>query len=229
MCLRFSFQVYIRMLFINMYCKFKRLFCRTHSTMFWTDFGDNAKIESARMDGTRRMSIVSRNSEPFTNLLHPNDVVIDLNTDIVYFSDGSAGIIGAVTLSGSGGRIVVNQLQDNPQLRRSQPTTSYIRKPRSLSIRHLAEDDQDGDDNTEEAELFWTDPEFKTLTATDLVTSGRTTNGIRKFNLRSMLPRTTPYKPFAVQFVSLNGHKVGGERCHVVAVYALLLVGCAAN
>jgi sugar lactone lactonase YvrE len=179
------------------------------NTMFWTDFGDNAKIESARMDGTRGMSIVSRNSEPFTNLLHPNDVVIDLNTDIVYFSDGSAGIIGAVTLSGSGGRIVVNQLQDNPQLRRSQPTTSYIRKPRSLSIRHLAEDDQDGDDNTEEAELFWTDPEFKTLTATDLVTSGRTTNGIRKFNLRSMLPRTTPYKPFAVQFVSLNGHKVG--------------------
>ena len=79
--------------------------------MFWTDFGDDAKIESARMDGIRRTSIVSRNSELFTNLLHPNDVVIDLNTGIVYFSDGSAGIIGAVTLSGSGGRIVVNQLQ----------------------------------------------------------------------------------------------------------------------
>ena len=78
--------------------------------MFRTDFGDNAKIESARMDSIRKTSIVSRNSEPFTNLFHPNDVVIDLNTDIVYFSDGSAGIIGAaVTLSGSGGRIVVNQ------------------------------------------------------------------------------------------------------------------------
>ena len=186
--------------------------------MFWTDFGNNAKIMSARMDGSKNRSIVSADSEKFSSLLYPNDVVIDLNTDIVYFCDGSAGIIGAVTLSGSGGKIIVNHLRDNPPLRRSQPTSSFIRKPRSLSIRHLAEAHQDGDDNTEQTELFWTDPEFNTLTATDLVTTGRTTSGIVKSNLRSLLPRTTKYKPFAVQFVSLNGHKVGGEQCHAIAV-----------
>ena len=178
--------------------------------MFWTDYGNPPKIESAKMDGTGRNPIVSSNSQPFSNLLYPNDVVVDLNTDLVYFSDGSAGIVGVVTMVGGGGRVIVNE-NDNPQLRRSQPVTRYIHQPRSLSLRHLTQAQQDGNEDTEETELFWTNPEVRTVSAANLVTTGRRTGGIEKFHLRSILPRTTRYKALAVQFVSMNGHKKGGE------------------
>lgn len=163
------------------------------------------------MDGTERTSIVNQ-AGLFRNLRYLNDVVIDLNTEMLYFADGNAGIVGVVSLSGSAGRVIVNRMDDNPQLRQSQPVTSYIRQPRSLSIRHLSETNQDSDRNTEEAQLFWSDPEFHTISATDLVTTGRQTSGVRKLNLRTVLPRKTDYKPFAVQFVSTSGHRVGGEK-----------------
>ena len=166
------------------------------------------------MDGSLRVPVITRGG-PFPNLRHPNDVAIDLNTDMVYFSDSSAGIIGVATLSGNGGRVIVNKMSDNPQLRRSQPTTDYIRKPRSLSIRHLASVHQDNDDDTEESELFWSDPDFNTISVTDLVTTGRRTMGIEKSRLRLLLSKATAYKTYAVQFVSRNGHKDGGEiDCH---------------
>ena len=142
-----------------------------HSIMFWTDYGDHPKIVSARMDATRSRDILSRQSTLF-NLHHPNDVVVDVYTDLVFFSDGARGLIGAVTLAGNSGRVIVNKQVDNPEVRRSEPVTSYIRKPRSLSLRHLARDYQDNDEDTEESVLFWAEPEFSTLSATDLITTG---------------------------------------------------------
>ena len=42
--------------------------------IFWTDFGDNVKIENARMDGTKRMSIVTEPStEPPTTVTSSTD------------------------------------------------------------------------------------------------------------------------------------------------------------
>ena len=126
-----------------------------NSLMFWTDFGDEPKIEIARMDGSTRRPIIGRGSTPFQDFLHPNDVLIDLNTEFVYFCEGSAGIVGVTTLAGNSGQIILDKTVDNPTLRRSQPVTSFIREPRSLSMRHLAPIHQDNDDNTEETELFW--------------------------------------------------------------------------
>ena len=131
-----------------------------HSLMFWTDFGDDPRIETAHMDGSKRRSIISSLSTPFSNLLHPNDVLVDLNTELLYFCDGSAGIVGATTLAGNSGRVLLDKMVDNPALSRSQPVTSYIRQPRSLSMRYLAPAHRDNIANTEETELFWSDPEF---------------------------------------------------------------------
>ena len=43
-----------------------------HSDMFWTDWGDVAKIERAKMDGSNRMTLVD------TNLVWPNGLALDL-------------------------------------------------------------------------------------------------------------------------------------------------------
>ena len=181
----------------------------SHSLMFWTDYGDPPTIERARMDGTGRATIVQR-ADMFQNLDHPNDIAIDFDTELLYFADGAAGIVAAVTFNGNG-RVILNKFRDNPSLRRSQPVTNFIRKPKSLTLRHLSNANRDSDENTEQAELFWSDPEFHGISAVDLVTTGRRTGGIEHSNLRSVLPRTTDYKPMAVQFVSLQGHKPGGE------------------
>ena len=164
------------------------------------------------MNGTSRTAIISRDSAPFSNLQHPNDVVLDLNTDLLYFCDGGAGIIGATTLLGNSGKVVIDAAGDNPDLRRSQPVTNYIRKPWSLTMRHFAASNQDSNPDTDETELFWSDPEFHMMSSTSLVTTGGVTTGIEKSILRNVLQRATQYKPLAVQFVSVNGHKPGG-RC----------------
>ena len=118
----------------------------------------------------------------------------------MYFSDGSRGLIGAVTISGNSGRVIVNRMV----------YTGYIRRPCSMAIRHLDDAHQD-DVDTEETEVFWTDPELRTISAANLVTRGGETEGIRKSNLRSVLSRATDYKPLAVQFVSSDGHRENGE------------------
>lgn len=180
-----------------------------HSVMFWTDFGDIPKVERARMDGTSRTSIISRLSPNFQNLQHPNDVVVDMNTDILYFCDAAAGIIGAATLVGNSGEVIV-QHRDNPGLRRSQSPNSLIREPWSLTLRHFAAGDRDSNPNTEQTELFWSDPEFHMMSSATLITTGRVTSGIEKDHLRNILERLTLYKPLAIQFVVIDGHKPSG-------------------
>ena len=179
------------------------------SVMFWTDFGDTPEIKGARMDGTSPTSIIGRGTEPFSNLRYPNDIAIDFNTNLLYFCEGGSGIIGVTTLTGNNGRILVDKLEDNPHLRRSQPTTRYVQQPRSLSLRHLAPAHRDDDFDTEETELFWADPDIRTITSTDLVTTGGAISSILKTPLRPVLTKTG-YNPLAVQFVSSSGHKPGG-------------------
>ena len=180
-----------------------------YSIMFWTDFGDTPKVEAARMDGSYRYSVISRDTPGFSILGHPNDVIIDFNTNLIYFCDGSAGIIAAATLIGNKGVIVVNRT-DNPLPQRSQPATTYIRQPQSLAMRHLPAEHRDNDTDTDETELFWSDPDLHMVTSTDITTTNRATSGIIKTHLRPLLSSTTLYKPLAVQFVSTNGYKPGG-------------------
>lgn len=173
--------------------------------MFWVDYGQEPRIERAHMDGSERTTIVSRAS-PFSNLRYPNDVVIDFTTEFLYFIDGSAGFIGVVSFSGTG-KIVVPA---------SEP---YIRKPFSLTLRHLSEQYQDGDSETEEATLYWSDRNYYSFARTDIVTRNSRISGIEHMSLRGILPRSTQYPPYGVQFVSMSGHKEGG-------MYVIILHVC---
>ena len=66
--------------------------------MFWTDWGEVAKIERAGMDGdpgTRRV-IVS------TQLFWPNGLTIDYRASRLYWADGKYSYIHSCRLDGSG-------------------------------------------------------------------------------------------------------------------------------
>jgi len=171
------------------------------SIMFWTDYGNDPKIKRARMDGTLETTIFRR-SGSFSNFIHPNDVAIDYNTDFLYFVEGVSGSLSVSTFNGNGRRSLISKDTDS----------SYIKKPRSLTIRHISEQYQDGDQRTEESIVFWSDPDLRKISRADIVTEGGSTANVRRSNLRRVLSRDTEYVPYAVQFVSMHGHREGGER-----------------
>jgi len=172
-----------------------------YSIMFWTDDGNDPKIKRARMDGTLETTIF-RQSGSFSNFIHPNDVAIDYNTDFLYFVEGVSGSLSVSTFNGNGRRSLISKDTDS----------SYIKKPRSLTIRHISEQYQDGDQRTEESIVFWSDPDLRVISRADIVTEGGSTANVRRSNLRWVLPKETEYVPYAVQFVSMHGHREGGER-----------------
>ena len=49
--------------------------------MFWTDYGQNPKIERASLNGEGRTSIVN------SGLVWPNDIVVDFSTNKLYWVD----------------------------------------------------------------------------------------------------------------------------------------------
>ena len=171
------------------------------SIMFWTDYGNDPRIKRARMDGTLETTIFRRSSS-FSNFIHPNDVAIDYNTDFLYFVEGVSGSLSVSTFNGNGRRSLISKDTDS----------SYIKKPRSLTIRHISEQYQDGDQRTEESFVFWSDPDLRVISRADIVTEGRSTANVRRSDLRRVLPKETEYVPYAVQFVSMHGHREGGER-----------------
>ena len=171
------------------------------SIMFWTDYGNDPRIKRARMDGTLETTIFRR-SGSFSNFIHPNDVAIDYNTDFLYFVEGVSGSLSVSTFNGNGRRSLISKDTDS----------SYIKKPRSLTIRHISEQYQDGDQRTEESFVFWSDPDLRVISRADIVTEGRSTANVRRSDLRRVLPKETEYVPYAVQFVSMHGHREGGER-----------------
>lgn len=64
--------------------------------MFWTDWGNNPRVERASMDGTDRRTIVS------TKIFWPNALVLDLPTKRVYFADSKLDYIDFVNYDGTG-------------------------------------------------------------------------------------------------------------------------------
>lgn len=68
---------------MNPYQQVTRGFVISSSTylMFWTDWGQNPRIERANMDGAGRQVIVS------TKLFWPNGLALDYTTRRVYFAD----------------------------------------------------------------------------------------------------------------------------------------------
>lgn len=72
--------------------------------MFWTDWGSNAKIERANMDGSNRTVLV--NSTIMSSLglgakiVWPNGLAIDYDTDTIYWVDANSDIMATMDLNG---------------------------------------------------------------------------------------------------------------------------------
>lgn len=70
--------------------------------MYWTDWGENPKIESAWMDGQRRKVLVQE------DLGWPTGPCIDyMNGDRIYWSDLKDNIVETIKYDGTDRRIVV--------------------------------------------------------------------------------------------------------------------------
>ncbi|XP_008555784.1 very low-density lipoprotein receptor isoform X1 [Microplitis demolitor] len=74
--------------------------------MFWTDWGDEARIERAGMDGSHRSVIVG------SEVTWPNGLTLDLVGRKVYWVDAKLHIIGTCNYDGTGRRTVLYS-QDN--------------------------------------------------------------------------------------------------------------------
>lgn len=71
--------------------------------MFWTDWGDSPRLESAAMDGTMRRSVASQ------KLQWPNGLTIDYTRNHVYWADAKYHIIEKVNLDGGDRRTVISR------------------------------------------------------------------------------------------------------------------------
>ncbi|XP_060558854.1 low-density lipoprotein receptor-related protein 6-like [Ruditapes philippinarum] len=68
--------------------------------IYWTDWGMNAKIETAYYDGTNRKTIAN------TNLKWPNGISLDHEAEIIYWCDGGTGNIEKSNIDGTNRQIV---------------------------------------------------------------------------------------------------------------------------
>ena len=64
--------------------------------MYWTDWGEVAKIEKAGMDGQMRTIIID------TDLIWPNGLALDYETQILYWADANLDKIEYASVDGSG-------------------------------------------------------------------------------------------------------------------------------
>ncbi|XP_026327983.1 low-density lipoprotein receptor-related protein 2 isoform X3 [Hyposmocoma kahamanoa] len=64
--------------------------------LFWTDWGENPRIERVGMDGTQRLAIIT------TKIYWPNGLTLDTATQRVYFADSKLDFIDFCNYNGSG-------------------------------------------------------------------------------------------------------------------------------
>ncbi|XP_069159627.1 very low-density lipoprotein receptor isoform X9 [Procambarus clarkii] len=83
--------------------------------MFWTDWGQQAKIESAGMDGKFRQVIVSK------DIRWPNSLSIDLVLRKIYWSDSKYHTIYSCDFDGSNRRVILH-------------STDYLPHPFSITV-----------------------------------------------------------------------------------------------
>lgn len=66
--------------------------------MFWTDYGDNPKIERATLAGQERTTIIANTI--IASLKYPNDVIVDYSSNTIYWVDAGVNVIGTSDLKG---------------------------------------------------------------------------------------------------------------------------------
>jgi len=71
--------------------------------MYWTDWGVEAKIESAALDGTDRKVVVD------SSLVWPNGLAIDRLEHRLYWADAELDRIEMAYVNGSGRRVLVSE------------------------------------------------------------------------------------------------------------------------
>lgn len=69
--------------------------------LFWTDWGHNARIEKADMDGEHRTAVVTE------RLTWPNGLTIDLFADRIYWNDAKKNVIESADLQGENRKLIV--------------------------------------------------------------------------------------------------------------------------
>ena len=71
--------------------------------MYWTDWGQQPKIERANLDGSERRVIVN------TSLGWPNGVAVDVGEGRIYWGDARTDVIEVAFLNGTGRRRLVTE------------------------------------------------------------------------------------------------------------------------
>ena len=71
--------------------------------MYWSDWGEQAKIERANLDGSDRMPIIT------TDLGWPNGVIIDHDGGRLYWADAKKDVIESSNALGRDRKILVNE------------------------------------------------------------------------------------------------------------------------
>ncbi|XP_070544757.1 low-density lipoprotein receptor-related protein 4-like [Ptychodera flava] len=76
--------------------------------LYWTDLGEEAKIEVSSLDGRRRAVLVSE------NITWPNGIAIDYDANKIIWADGKYEMIQEMKLDGTERRIVTNDQVGQP-------------------------------------------------------------------------------------------------------------------
>ena len=71
--------------------------------MYWTDWGDEPKIERANLDGTERFTLVN------TSLGWPNGLALDFSTNKIYWGDAKEDTIEVANMDGSERRTLLSE------------------------------------------------------------------------------------------------------------------------
>lgn len=73
--------------------------------MFWTDWGNNARIERANMDGEERSTVITE------DLVWPNGLSIDVRTEKLYWNDAKRKVIETSDFDGTNRKILIKGIQ----------------------------------------------------------------------------------------------------------------------
>lgn len=79
-----------------------------HRWLYWTDWGDVAKIERASMDGTSRKTLHN------TSLVWPNAITVDYDTQTLYWADANLNKIETSGVDGSNRKVVTTAFIFHP-------------------------------------------------------------------------------------------------------------------
>lgn len=74
--------------------------------MFWTDWGENPKIERAGMNGDPETRVMLVNQ----NIYWPNGITIDYETETIYWVDGKEQFMDSMDFNGMNRKHIVQKL-----------------------------------------------------------------------------------------------------------------------